>query len=457
MTNANLQPPDKMDGTAPGQMPATSMDVQLFDRKVRPGRASIWASLAAGVSIVGLGVGAWCWPEAQTGQRIEAGSGTPSTEQVFVVKPLPVSQQLDMTGTIAAGKFVTIVAPFDGVIREKRVQLGEHVVAGDVLLSMNTSDIASRYRDAQSAYIKAAMAADALDKWETGSDMQRARRTLDAARLQLATLERQVADLKGLLDQGIVSRNEYDGVVQQRDAQANTVAGASDELATTQTRGNDENRKLVMLELENAQSRLSDLKQQMAGAKVATAIAGILTRPPDNGGRENPLSVEPGASVTRGAALFAIADTSTFIVTGAVDEIDVNRVKIGQAVTITSDAFPGTAVTGKIVSVSAEAGGKDISGRAPSFEVRASFEIGDGDVRGAIRIGMSARMTIETYANAVALIVPPSVIVKSGAGAQVRIRQNGDVVMAPVLLGKTFPEGVEVLSGISAGDRIIIQ
>lgn len=430
-------------------------DAPLTGLSERPRRARLWAALAAGTAIIALGAGAWFWQSRENLTVTDTTIATP-TEQTIVVEPQAVSQQLDIAGTIAAGKSVAIVAPFDGVIREKRVQLGEHVNVGDVLVVMDTSEIAGRYRDAQSAYIKAAMAADAITKWDNSPDVQRARRSLEAADMQLASLERQVVELKALLDQGIVSRNEYDGMVQQRDSQRNTVAGAKDDVTAALERGNDENRQLVMLELENTQSRLNDLKQQMAGAKVATAVAGILTRPPANANAETPPSTEPGASVTRGTALFSIADTSSFTVTGAVDEIDVNRVKIGQAVTITSDAFPGRTVSGRVVSVSAEAAGKEGSNRAPSFEVRGSFSAEDETLRQAIRIGMSARMTIETDANPAALIVPPAAIVNTGSGAQVRVQRNGETVMMPVLLGATFPAGVEIVSGLSVGDTVLL-
>lgn len=440
---------------ASAHMPAPHIDA-LTGSGTRSGHPKLWAALMAGVVIAGLGAGAWFWQSVNEDQRATADANSVLEEQVFVVEPRPVSQSLDIAGTIAAGKSVAIVAPFDGVIREKRVQLGDHVNVGDVLVVMDTSEIASRYRDAQSAYIKAAMAADALDKWDTGPDMQRARRALEGAETQLASLHRQMAELKALLDQGIVSRNEYDGTVQQRNNQANTVESARDELASTRARGNDENRKLVMLELENAQSRLNDLKTQMAGASVATAVAGILSRPPENGGKEPPPSVEPGASITRGTALFAIADTSTFTVTGKVDEIDVNRVRIGQPVTIVIDAVPGSSITGRIVGVSAEAEAVSRGG-SPSFGVRSSFSIEDKTLLQAVRIGMSGRMTIETYVNAEALIVPPSAILNAESGPQVRVLRNGEPTVIPVLLGATYPEGVEILSGLVRKDNVLLR
>lgn len=81
--------------------------------------------------------------------------------------------------------------------------------------------------------------------------------------------------------------------------------------------------------------------------------------------------------------------------TSAVDEVDVNRVKVGQTEGIASDAFPNNKVTGKIVSASAETTGREASGPTPAFEVRASFAIDDEALRQVIRIGMSALVTVE--------------------------------------------------------------
>ena len=333
--------------------------------------------------------------------------------------------------------------------------MGDHVTAGDVLAVMDTSDIASRYRDAQSAYLKAAMAVEALEKWQGSADMQRARRSLETAQSSLNLAEREVAKSKALLDQGIVSRNEYDGLVQQRDTQVSAVASARDELAATEARGDNANRQLVMLELENAESRLNDLKQQMAGAKIATAVAGIVTRLPMNRAGQSQTAVEPGASITRGTAMFAIADTDRFVFMGAVDEVDVNSVKIGQAVSIASDAFPSKMIDGRIVGVSAEAGGLDAGRSAPTFDVRATFSVDDPSLRQAIRIGMSARMTVQLYSNPLALVVPPSAILNTETGSQIRILKGNETALVPVSVGATFPQGIEIKSGLQVGDLIL--
>ncbi|KQQ40744.1 hypothetical protein ASF58_07075 [Methylobacterium sp. Leaf125] len=91
---------------------------------------------------------------------------------------------------------------------------------------MDTGDIESRLREAQAAFLKRSMAINLLDRCSTSPDVTRARRTQETAEASLAVIVRQVTETKNLLDRGIVSRNEYDGLVQQRDSQRNTATGA---------------------------------------------------------------------------------------------------------------------------------------------------------------------------------------------------------------------------------------
>ena len=245
-------------------------------------RIIITALAAAGIALAALGAGFWhlqLWPVGFPKPVIEA-STTATVEHWITVEPQEATSQLDIMGTISPGKTVPVVAPFDGVIREKLAQLGDQVEVGSALIVLDTSEIASRYRDAQSAYLKAAIAADSVRKWETSPEVQRSRRTLESAKVALVTIEQQLTDLKALLDQGIVSRNEYDGLVQLRDTQAVSVANANDDLLATLDRGSPDNRQLVMLDLQNSQARVDDLKRQLDGANVIASVAGILIRPP---------------------------------------------------------------------------------------------------------------------------------------------------------------------------------
>ncbi|WP_279356825.1 HlyD family secretion protein [Methylobacterium indicum] len=314
---------------------------------------------------------------------------------------------ITLIGTVGPGKTVAALAPFDGVLRERRAQLGALVRAGEGLVVMDAGEVESHLREAQATFLKASMAVDLLDRWSTSPDVIRARRAQETAEASLAVIERQVTETKRLLDRGIVSRNEYDGLVQQRDTQRNGATGSRLDFQMALERASPDNRRLADLDLQNAKSRLADLQAQADGSTVRAPVEGIVTRPPaGTQGPQAPPVIEAGTRVTRGQALFSIADTATLVVTGRVDEVDVNRLRLGQTVLIGGDAFPGSSIPGRIIGISAEAEAGQSSGRTPSFEVRAAIPGNAGPDRGRIRIGMSARMQIEIASNSQAVIVP---------------------------------------------------
>lgn len=416
-------------------------------------RARRSAALAAAGLIVILASAAWFW---QASGPLPPNRSVAHSARLFTVAPDALVSRLTINGTVGAGKTVAVLAPFDGAVRERRAQLGDRVAAGDVLLVMDIGEVQSRYREAQASFLKAAMAVEALNRWDASADVMRARRALETAEASLAMVERQATETKLLLDRGIVSRNEYDTLVQQRDTQRVTVASGRQDLQTTLERGSADNRRLADLDFTNARARLADLQLQVDGGTVLAAAAGILARPPASQAAPA-VAIEPGSRVTRGQPLFIVADTATLVIAGKVDEVDVNRIRVGQSVSISSDAFPGEPITGRVTGVSAEASG-DQSSRVPSFDIRAAFSGEQVGQRQVIRLGMSARMTIETRGASPAIVVPVEAV-RGGPSAptvQLRDPRSGQEQERAVVLGATNEKGVEILRGLDAGDVLVI-
>lgn len=414
--------------------------------------------MTAVLVLAGLAGAARFWLPVQSGAadgRNVTGHG-PGARTV-VAAATPFTSRVTVLGTVAAGKAVPVLAPFDGVVRERRAQPGDRVEAGDVLVVLDTGEMQSRLRDARAGLLKAEMAVRALTRWEESPDVLRARRALQAAEAGLATTTRQVTETKTLLSRGVVARNEYDGLVQQRAAQELMVANARQDLAATLERGSDDNRRLAELDHQNAAARLDDLQAQVAAAELRAAAAGVLTRPPVGGpGTPLPPAVEPGARVSRGQPLYAIADAAALAVAGKVDEVDINRIRVGQPAWIESDAFPGAALAARVVGISAEADSQQ-GNRAPTFEVRAVFA-GDGALRRGVRIGMSARLSIDVASDPQAIVVPIDAIREAAQAPHVVVRdpRSGETRSRDVVLGATRDDGVEVLSGLAAGEIIVL-
>jgi HlyD family secretion protein len=408
--------------------------------------------------VLALGSIAFLWPLPRVTPSTRT-TAAPASARLITVEPRRATIKLTMFGTIAPGRTVAVISPLDGAVIERRVELGAVVKAGDALLVLDSGPLENRYREALSTLLKTQATHEAVMDWHAGPEMRRARRTLETSVAILTRFDAEVSSLKALFDKGIISRNEYEGVVQQRDAQAASVAGYRDDLAATSAQGSDEKRRTVELELENAKARVADLKRQLDGATITAPAAGIVARPPTN--LATPLASAPiqvGSQLSRGQPIYSIADTETFVAVGKADEVDVNRLRIGQRVSITSEAFPGIELAGTLTSVSAEAAPSSGSDNGVLFDVRAHFAPRDAVHRAAIRIGMSVKMSITTFSAEDAIVVPIGAIERGGQPqATVIDPDTGTRRSVAVSLGPTTEEGIVVLSGLQPGDQLVVH
>ena len=77
------------------------------------------------------------------------------------------------------------------------------------------------------------------------------------------------------------------------------------------------------------------------------------------------------------------------------DEIDINKIKVGQSAVVTGDAFDGITLQGTVTSVAAQAAGKSTAraGMA-TFPVTVQISNLTPEQRGRVHVGMSATMSI---------------------------------------------------------------
>lgn len=178
------------------------------------------------------------------------------------------------------------------------------------------------------------------------------------------------------------------------------------------------------------QSSLKNQEERLAWTVIKAPMAGTVTQ----------LAIEEGEIVTSGRSAFSqsppimtIADLSKMVVKTFINEVDMERLKIGQRAVITIDAFQTKKYEGRVYEISPSGQQQD---NIISFEVM--IEVVGSPTE--IRPGMSADVDIITYEEQNVLLVPiDAVIRETTATASVQI---GDT--APYKVGK--PIAIQTLS-----------
>lgn len=187
-----------------------------------------------------------------------------------------------------------------------------------------------------------------------------------------------------------------------------------------------------------ARARVAQMRAQLGDRTVRAPFAGVL------GIRQ----VSPGTLVTPGTAIATLDDVSRVYVDFAVPEAQIASIGVGQRLSGRSSAYQDRSFDGSVSTVDARV---DAASRA--VIVRGDFANPDR----ALRPGMLLEVQLQRGERQ-ALIVPEIAIVQVGRDTFVyRVKADGRVEQAKVGLGNRAAGQAEVVNGLKAGDRIVVD
>ncbi|MCP1507333.1 multidrug efflux pump subunit AcrA (membrane-fusion protein) [Pseudomonas marginalis] len=376
-----------------------------------------------------------------------------TAEQWLAVKPDALVHQIGLVGKIEPDTTLILTAPFDGNVQANLVEQGQRVDAGQVLLRMDPALLEVQLRDALSAQLKARRTVQDMQNWDNSPTVSRARRSLRTAQMTAGNTQRKLTESENLFQRGIIPRNELDDLKQQTQQQQLDLIAARDELQQALEQGKGEYRQIAEMELTNATVKYDALYQQLEGKEVKAPFSGIVVPAPGSGnaaqgaGNTN-APVQAGSKVGQGQVLFGLANIERLKIVAKVSELDINQLHQGQAVEVMGDGFDGERLSGSVSVVSGLAIAGDTQGSA-QFPVTLSIPKLTPQQLQRVRLGMSARLTVVTYNNAQAIVIPSQAI-QPDRTVEYRPAMDKPVERVTVTTGQSTPQGVEVF-GLKPG------
>jgi len=152
--------------------------------------------------------------------------------------------------------------------------------------------------------------------------------------------------------------------------------------------------------------------------------------------------------VDRTTALMTVADLESMEVKISVDELDINKIKLGQQASITSDVYPDEKFTGKVSKISME--GNSQNG-VTTYDVTIKL-----DDRKSLMSGMNVNVEILAESRENVLTVPVGAVRRMQGEYMVSVKDSsGSVKNVKVELGLATKDKVEITSGLSEGDIVL--
>ena len=397
----------------------------------RSPRLGLLLGVAAACIAVGVGVGALLWrPPALPA---EAGNHSSASNHTSMPAPAPAvdhsamghgmtisipaemvartgirtvpatagttASQLRIPGVVEPNRYkqVVVTSLVSGRVTQARAELGQRVSRGQVLATLYSTEFA----DAQTEYVRHHSA-------------------LEAHELALTRTQR-------LASIGAASRQELDRMVAEHATSDAATAAARARLALL---GLSEER-IKVLETEHTVTTTVDVRAPIAGV-IAERTASL------------------GANIDPSAALFTIVDLSTVWVIGDLYERDFAAVQVGTPVTITTAAYPGLALEGKISYI-------DPTLQSATRTAKVRVEVANPGQQ--LRLGMYVDVSVARAATQDAVLIPRGALQAVGDRQVVYVagQRPGEFAERSVEVGDVAGDHVQILSGLRAGELVVTE
>lgn len=213
---------------------------------------------------------------------------------------------------------------------------------------------------------------------------------------------------------------------------------------------------------DTALSALTDAESDVAETIIKAPMDGIVVGEPKSVGT---MAVQGNSNPT---VIMYIANTSTKQIMAKIDETDIGQIKVGQDATFTVDTYTDKTFTAHVSKISqtdtsntwnttgTSSTSSASSSSASVIYYYVTLDVDDPD--DILKLGMTARVEINTSEKENALVVPISALKTNDKGSYVlRVNSSGQTEQVSVTTGIYSDEYVEILSGLDEGDMISIS
>jgi membrane fusion protein, multidrug efflux system len=330
--------------------------------------------------------------------------------QVVRVRPESVEDSFEAVGTVKARLSTVLSSKTIGTIVAVLAHESDRVRKGQILIEIDDRDLRAELQAAQAA----------LE--EIHSDIGAAQSAVASARGQKELAAATFNRYEPLVAKGSVTPHEFDEVT------------AKFKVASAELERAEKNLRALEARREQAEAKRSYARTLLSYSKIASPIDGIVTAK----------SAEVGGLASPGTPLITIEQSGLYRLEAQVGESLLAHVKLNSAVRVIIDAIE-TPLTGKVGEIVPAA---DPQSRTFTIKI-------DLPAHPLLRSGIYGKAAFSRGETQVLLAPIPAVIERGQLTGVFVVGQDGRVGFRLVKTGKRFDDKVEILSGLSAGERVV--
>ena len=350
-----------------------------------------------------------------------------------------IARSVVAIGRIEPVAKVEIKSKANGIIKDIKVQAGDLVHEGQILVELDKDNLTARLREARAALLGAQANAKAAQ-----AELEKNR--IEAEGVDVEFNRRNLERAERLFRDGLIPQQKHDDARMALEIAENRQRASQSQLSVTQARVAQ-----AQAAIAQAEATVERAQEELDNATIRSPIKGmVLSRDLELG---SPVSsiLNMGAGAT---LVMVLGDIREVFVRGKVDEADIGLVRLQQPARIKVETFKDRQFEGRVTQISPLGVEKD---NVVTFEVRVSIDNGAGE----LRANMSANAEIVLDEHKGTLLVPEKAVIYDAQ----RVAWI-EVPKADMPKGRerkrikvAFSNGTrtEVVEGLAEGQKVILQ
>ncbi|MCP4408982.1 MAG: efflux RND transporter periplasmic adaptor subunit [Gammaproteobacteria bacterium] len=321
------------------------------------------------------------------------------------------STVLNASGYVTARRQATVSSKFTGKVMEVLIEEGMEVEKDQILARLDDANVAASY-----ALAEAQLRASETSRKETQA-------LLSEARAIFRRTQR-------LLDRGLVSAAEMDR------------ARAGSESLSAQL-------ERKQADVRVAERQLDVYRQQREDTIIRAPFSGVVVA--KNAQPGEVISPNSAGGFTR-TGIGTIVDMDSLEIEIDVNETYINRVKAGQKIVATLDAYPDWSIPCHVIAIIPTA-----DRQRATVEVRVGFDELDSRILPDMGVKVAFQQQANPGVGRAGVMVPQTAVLNNGGRQYALIVVNNVVERRAIATAGERGKAILVISGISSGEKVIIN
>lgn len=350
-----------------------------------------------------------------------------------------IASEVQYAGKLEGVQSVTVAPKGSGKIASVNVNVGDKVTAGQVLLTLDTSELNAQLQQQQAAL---ASANANLIKTSGASSAQ----PIIAQEQQLSKDQITYNDAldaynknQQLYAAGAISKQDLDNSKSKLDTASVSLKADQDNLDLQKQQIGPQSVQAAVAQVDQSQASVNYVRTQMSNSTVTAPISGVVSAK----------NADVGAIASGTVGTVTIINTSALIVQITVPDKVVGKLQVGQTVPVIVGAAGDSTINGAIDTIS-----PDVDSKNNSYIIKVKID----NSNGSLKAGMFAKVSIPDQQNNNAVVVPNEALKVENGVKYLYTVESSKIKRVVVKTGIANDKITEITTdSIKAGTEIITE